>query len=220
MTTEMEKADDSTLKELLKQVGGASRLQQFMARIATETYPEPISEMHSELTRQAMDMVLEVMKEPPLLVLDVGCGQGPALKLFEERMICARGIALNDEDVKVCEEKGFLVNKQDQNDILFADGTFTLVWARHVLEHSIAPLWTLTEFKRVLRPGGWLYVEVPGPDTACVHESNANHYSVLGQRAWYFLLTKAGFEVVQNWKWNLKTGAGPDVYFGFVARKA
>lgn len=197
------------------------RLSQFMARIASETYPEPLTEGHTDLTRQAMDLVLAEMDGAPLLALDVGCGQGPALKLFDEKMICARGIALNDEDVKVCEAKGFLVSKQDQNDLQFADGTFNLVWARHVVEHSIAPLWTLTEFHRVLRPGGWLYVEVPGPNTPCCHEQNQNHYSVLGARAWMWLLVKAGFgRDIKNWEWQLQTPAGADVYFGFLARKA
>ncbi len=196
-----------------------SRLSQFMARIATETYPEPISEMHSDLTRKAMDMVLAEMKEPPKLVLDVGCGQGPALKLFKERGCHAMGIALNDEDVRVCDEQGFDVCKMDQNDLQFEQGAFDLVWARHVLEHSIAPLWTLTEFHRVLKPGGVLYAEMPGPDTSCQHHMNQNHYSVLGRNAWLALMSKAKFDVQQAWTWQLQTGAGPDEYFGFIARK-
>lgn len=206
-----------------------SRLSQFMARIATETYPEPISVMHSDLTRKAMDMVLaEVASNHPplidevkagLLVLDVGCGQGPALKLFKERGMHAMGIALNDEDVKACDEQGFDVCKMDQNDLQFEQGAFDLVWARHVLEHSIAPLWTLAEFHRVLKPGGVLYAEMPAPDTSCCHHMNKNHYSVLGRNAWLALMGKAGFGVQQAWTWQLKTGAGPDEYYGFICRK-
>lgn len=205
---------------------GSERLAEFMRKIASETYPEPISEMHSGLTRQAMDLVLAKMLTHPKPnlgelwhALDVGCGQGPALKLFRERLFTVEGIALNDADVRACRDQGFIVRKMDQNDLQFPDASFDLIWARHVLEHSIAPLWTLTEFHRVLRPGGWLYVEVPGPDTACNHESNQNHYSVLGARAWAHLLLKAGFTIEENFDFQIGTQAGPDVYFGFVGRK-
>ncbi len=198
----------------------SERLKQFMARIATETYPEPITECHTDITKKALDMVLEKMGETPEMVLDVGCGQGPALKLFASNGIPVKGIALNQADVDACLEAGLLaVSKMDQNDMTFKDGQFHLVWARHVIEHSVAPLWTLTEFHRVLRPGGWLYLEVPAPDTPCVHESNQNHYSVFGKRAWLCLLEKAGFSTVQTFNLNLDIALGRDIYFGFIARK-
>lgn len=201
------------------------RLAAFMDRIASETYPEPLTEGHTDLTRQAMDLVLKEIPEhhvyDGLQALDVGCGQGPALRLFKEKGIKAYGIALNDADVAACQAAGFSRTlKMDQNDLQFPGAAFNLVWARHVVEHSVAPLWTLTEFYRVLRPGGWLYVEVPGPDTACCHEQNQNHYSVLGARAWMWLMVKAGFgREIKNWEWQLQTQAGGDVYFGFLARK-
>lgn len=195
-------------------------------RIARDTYAEPPSEGHSQITAQVLPGVVELVKErfrdsfvPK--VLDVGCGQGVALELFKEYGCTAWGTSLNDQDLIALKMKGFNAFYRLQEDLDGEwTGLFDLVWARHVLEHSVAPYWALCEFWRVLKPGGWLYVEVPGPDTACNHESNQNHYAVMGARMWEFLLQKAGFEFSERNEIKLMTPAGPDVYFGWVARKA
>ncbi len=43
----------------------------------------------------------------------------------------------------------------------FADGTFDLVYHQGLLEHFSDPLPLLRENRRVLKPGGWLLVDVP-----------------------------------------------------------
>jgi SAM-dependent methyltransferase len=195
-----------------------NRLAQFMQRVASETYPEPLTDMHTEITRRAL---LEIIPKLPAAasVLDVGCGQGPALRIFREKQIDAIGITLNDEDVKACQAIGLNVLKMDQNALEFPDGSFDLVWARHVLEHSIAPYFTLNEFNRVLKPGGLLYAEMPAPDTACTHQFNLNHYSCLTQSSWFSLIQRSGFDAFECKSWKLDTMAGPDVYWSFLCRK-
>lgn len=196
-----------------------SRLADFMQKVAGETYAEPLSEGHSFITAQILPIVCEGLPVDAD-ILDVGCGQGVALRHFRDMGHSPIGIALNPEDVRVCREQGFTVLEMDQNDLRFTDGGFDLVWARHVLEHSIAPYFTLHEFARVLRPGGVLYVEVPAPDTACQHTENRNHYSVLGLEMWKSLIVRSGFDIeaVRNIK--LQTGAGPDLYWSFIAKKS
>lgn len=52
----------------------------------------------------------------------------------------------------------------------FADGTFAEVYASHVLEHfdfRDEILAVLTEWRRVLQPGGTLYVSVPDMERLC-----------------------------------------------------
>jgi SAM-dependent methyltransferase len=205
------------MKTLDPHFSAGDRLAEFMARIASETYPEPCTDMHSYITKLVLDGLIPQLP-PEAHVLDVGCGQGPALRIFRERGINAVGIALNEEDVQACTANGHNVIRMDQNDLDFPDDGFDLVWARHVLEHSIAPFWTLSEFHRVLKPGGILYVEVPAPETACCHETNKNHYSVLGVRAWLCLLQRF-FEVEDPKGVKFQTMAGPDEYYSFIARK-
>jgi SAM-dependent methyltransferase len=152
-------------------------------------------------------------------ILDVGCGQGVALELFSARGCRATGITLNAEDARVCRERGFDVLEMDQSFLDFPDAAFDVLWCRHCLEHSFMPLFTLSEFYRVLRPAGLLYVEVPAPDTPCAHQENVNHYSVLGESMWRSLLVRSGFEIVGTGAVALETEAGPDTYWCFVARR-
>lgn len=195
----------------------STRLADFIAERATETYPEPRSAGHDGITAK---MAAEVAKhlEPMAHVLDVGCGQGPALEWFTREGFTPTGIALNAEDVSSCRERGFLVAQSDMHSSGFCDGLFDCVWARHVLEHSIAPFFALHEFARVLKPGGILYVEVPAPDTSCAHETNQNHYSVMGWKMWLSLIQRSGFDVINAMAHHLQTGAGPDIYFSYICK--
>ncbi|MFZ5623208.1 MAG: FkbM family methyltransferase [Gemmatimonadota bacterium] len=195
----------------------AERFEAFLDRVRHDVYPEPPSAQHSAITRQAWAKVQALAALPPgSSVLDVGCGQGVALELFRDAGLRAVGITIGEEDLAACRALGFDVRDMDQSFLDFPDGSFRLVWCRHALEHSVAPYLTLSEFHRVLEPGGILYVEVPAPETACHHERNPNHYSVLGQAAWRALFHRAGFAPREELQISLETPAGPDLYWGFV----
>ncbi|MEO8114390.1 MAG: methyltransferase domain-containing protein, partial [Phenylobacterium sp.] len=127
-------------------------------------------------------------------------------------------IALGD-DVEVCRAKGLDAREMDFSFLDFDDGRFDLVWCRHVLEHSVFPYFTLSEMHRVLKPGGLLYLEAPAPDTACRHQTNPNHYSVLGKSMWLELVRRAGFIDIGVTDVTLTTQAGPDLYWSFIARR-
>ncbi|KAF0112789.1 MAG: type 11 methyltransferase [Rhodospirillaceae bacterium] len=148
-------------------------------------------------------------------MLDIGCGQGLALGLFRDAGHDVVGLTLG-ADAAVCRSKGLPVLETDFAFLDFPNATFDLVWCRHALEHSAFPLFTLAEIHRVLRPQGLVYVEVPAPDTACHHERNPNHYSVLSKDMWLSLFGKAGFDVLAAFDVNLSVPAGPDVYFSFL----
>jgi SAM-dependent methyltransferase len=196
------------------------RLADFLRRLSAETYPEVPSEPHTGITRMMVERLAMVCGlQPGAKILDVGCGQGTALDLFERRGYVPLGITLNAEDVAVCRAKGFSVRQLDQSFLDFPDAHFDLVWCRHCLEHSIFPYFTLSGFARVLRPGGWLYVEVPAPDTACRHQENQNHYSVLGKSMWLDLLKRSCFEVVNVTDLQFTAPAGADVYWAFLGRR-
>ncbi len=195
------------------------RFAAFIAARQAEVYEEPRTAGHDFLTDK---MATEVEKLLPKggSVLDVGCGQGPALDWFHLRGFNVCGTSLCESDMEICRASGHDVIRCDQMDLdMFPGRVFDLVWARHVLEHAVAPFWVLSEFARVLRVGGILYAEMPAPDTACNHPSNRNHYSVLGQKMWAQLISRSGFEILNAGRLELKTPAGPDCYLFFTARK-
>lgn len=199
----------------------SGRFEAFLDRLRDDVYPEPPSPQHTELARHMWGMLQQTVALPPgRRVLDVGCGQGLALEFFRASGHRAIGITIGAEDLAACRARGFEVRDMDQSYLDFADESFDLVWCRHALEHSVAPYFTLAGFHRVLAPGGVLYVEVPAPDTACRHETNPNHYSVLGRSAWQSLMQRAGFEVVDVVTIDFAADVGPDTYWAFTLRRA
>ncbi len=198
------------------------RFFQFLETIESAVYPEEPAQIHTEITRIAFERLASVVSiGPGVSVLDVGCGQGPALQHFCQQGADVVGITLNPEDLRVCKSKGFDVYAMDQSFMDFDDKAFDLIWARHVLEHSVMPLYTLMEYKRLLKDDGVIYIEVPDTDTDAVHAANRNHYSVFTKNSWLALLEKAGFSCFdgQEYSFQLISG-GQDKYLGFYCRKA
>lgn len=198
-----------------------TRLASFINRIEEDTYPESPTFVHTKLTETLIDRLdHEYALSREMRILDIGCGQGPALdKLRDMGFTNLTGITLNDQDLQVCRDKGHNVFKMDQSFLDFDDSSFDFVWARHVIEHSIFPTFTLTEFRRILVPRGLMYLETPAPDTSCHHETNPNHYSVLSHNAWLSLLQRGGFAVENEGHYRFPTPSGPDEYYGFICRK-
>ncbi|NER08076.1 MAG: class I SAM-dependent methyltransferase, partial [Okeania sp. SIO3C4] len=142
-----------------------------------------------------------------------------ALEIFKKHGFSPTGITLNNEDVAICQQKGYQVYEMDQSFLEFEDNYFDFVWCRHCLEHSIFPYFTLQEIYRVIKPEGYLYLEVPAPDTSCQHQTNKNHYSVLGKTMWLDLIKRTGFEILQVLDIQFNLPIGPYIYWAMIQRK-
>jgi SAM-dependent methyltransferase len=196
------------------------RLENFLAKIRIDIYPESSTQLHNELTQRMVDCVMQNgYLGVGSKILDIGCGQGVALELFSKHGFYPVGITLGKEDLEICRKKGFEVYEMDQSFIDFGDGHFDFIWCRHCLEHSIFPYYTLSELFRVLKSKGCLYIEVPAPDTSCNHQTNRNHYSVLGKSMWRDLIARAGFHLLKIMELNFETALGPDTYYTFIQQK-
>jgi SAM-dependent methyltransferase len=194
------------------------RFDSFLNTLAGDVYPEVPSEPHLSITRTMINSLYrDGLIGAGARVLDIGCGQGVALEQFAALGLEAIGITLGP-DAELCRGKGFDVREMDQNFMDFPDSSFDLLWCRHVLEHSIAPLFTLFEYRRVAKPGGLVYVEVPAPDTSANHQRNPNHYSVLPMSSWLNLFGRAGFVVERANELRFNVRCGPDVYWSSLLR--
>ena len=105
------------------------------------------------------------------------------------------GISLSADDIDTATKKQHRVIRSDMNFLSNRDESVDMLFCRHSLEHSPFPYITLLEYNRVLRPNGYLYIEVPAPDGERPHEENRNHYSILGRSMWLGLLKRSGFDV-------------------------
>ena len=199
---------------------GIQKLSKFIEKIQRQAYAEAPSILHSHITQQMLEQLLSKYPLPEnAKILDVGCGQGPALDIFKDKKYHAVGITINDEDVQACRDKGHEVYKMDQSFLDFPDACFDFIWARHCIEHSIFPFFTLSEFYRVLKAGSYLYIEVPAPNTSCHHETNINHYSVLTESMWIALIIRTGFQLIEQLQMHFTVGTGPDEYWAFICQK-
>jgi len=99
-----------------------------------------------------------------LKILDIGCGAGSLLKVFEEHGAAVTGfepdIAMAGAARKRLSsgahvENAMFVAKEWQGE------PFDLICLSHVLEHVPNPVKFLAELMRTARPGGFLFVEVP-----------------------------------------------------------
>ncbi|MEJ2158429.1 MAG: class I SAM-dependent methyltransferase [Desulfobacteraceae bacterium] len=167
----------------------------FLHRIEKEAYSEPDSDLHMGLIDKILPEFARFIPDPQARLLDVGCGQGYASLKFKAlgyQQITA--IALNDEDVEASRNRGIDCYKMDMSFLGFEDKNFDALWVRHALEHSPFPYLTLLEFNRILALGGFIYIEMPMPDTPRVLENWPNHYSILGEQMWRALFHRSGFK--------------------------
>lgn len=100
--------------------------------------------------------------------LDFGCGAGRLTQALGRHFTRATGIDISGHMVELagahCALPGVSFVQNTRPDLrLFADATFSLVYSRITLQH-IAPRYTrryLSEFVRVLAPGGLLSIQIP-----------------------------------------------------------
>jgi 2-polyprenyl-3-methyl-5-hydroxy-6-metoxy-1,4-benzoquinol methylase len=198
----------------------SEKLQAFIKSCAETHYDETRSDASDAVCRIAADN-LSGQLQPGATVLDIGCGNGQASKRLRELGHNPVALSVSEKECAALRADGLDAVQLDMHDIepSALGKTFAGVVARHVLEHSPIPLYVLRCIAEVTAEKGWLYVEVPAPETICKHETNANHYSVFGLTAWGQLIDRAGFKVMKHGTLPLLTGIGPDVYFWFLAQK-
>jgi len=96
-----------------------------------------------------------------LEILDAGCGTG--LTLQELRLLgSAQGVDISDEALEFCRMRGLEnVYNADLADLPFAADHFDIVTALDVLEHLNDDTAAMAEFRRVLKPGGRVFIFAP-----------------------------------------------------------
>ena len=106
-------------------------------------------------------------KLPVGSVLDVGCGSGQFLALARQMGWQCYGVEIDPVAAQVARDTGAaIVSSRVETLDASYDGRFDVVTLSHVIEHGHDPQETLRHCRRVLKPGGHLWIETPNIDSA------------------------------------------------------
>lgn len=123
-------------------------------RIEAHFYPSYIDE------HVRFDAWVRSYLRPGMSVLDAGAGRG--LRYPHRIRDTASRVAGADLDPAVLENPGLTdAVVADLADLPYEDASFDVIVSKYVFEHLAAPLATMVELRRVLRPGGCLLIHTP-----------------------------------------------------------
>jgi 2-polyprenyl-3-methyl-5-hydroxy-6-metoxy-1,4-benzoquinol methylase len=141
-------------------------------------------------------------------LLDVGFGNGAFLKLAGEMGWNAEGIGFDPKAVEVARSQGLNVRCVSVAELLERNEEYDVITVSHVIEHVQEPGVLLKNLYRLLKPGGFLWLETPnlesagadrfGPDWMALDPPR--HLVLFNPRSLRMCLQNAGFqEIVQRW---------------------
>jgi SAM-dependent methyltransferase len=111
-------------------------------------------------------------------LLDIGCGNGTELYRLAAMGWEGYGVEMDPGASQRAREGGLSVLTGDLLDAKYGDSFFQVVRMSYVLEHLANPRETLREIRRILVPGGRLYLSV--------QSAKSLHYRLFG-RNWFSL---------------------------------
>jgi 2-polyprenyl-3-methyl-5-hydroxy-6-metoxy-1,4-benzoquinol methylase len=114
------------------------------------------------------DAKMRHLKPPPAgggRLLDVGFGNGNFLKIADEMGWSAEGIDFDVKAVEVAQARGLKVSCSTTAELSAHHESYDVITLSHVIEHVHEPIALLRELYRLLKPGGFLWLETPNIDS-------------------------------------------------------
>jgi ArsR family transcriptional regulator len=178
-----------------------------LRQIRGERLGEPVGDRQDDSADRALHRaILDLTVAAPVGdLLDVGCGRGAILKLLASRANRAVGVDIDANARQLARAELMLagipncsLRKGDMYRLPFADNEFNTIIIDDVLADARDPVRALVEARRLLRPGGRLFVleSVLKRSSADIQESLANWSKHAGLR-----LTPARFAPKKDPVW-------------------
>ena len=131
-------------------------------------------------------------------VFEIGCGYGGILDYFREKNIKVAGSEKDQNVISFVKEKQLDI-RNGELEVFDNNEKCDLIILSHILEHINDPKKFLKEIEKILKPKGFIYIEVPGIENPKIIKRN---YSIQVGHLYYF--TKATLSnLFDNKKYNL-----------------
>jgi SAM-dependent methyltransferase len=128
----------------------------------------------------------------------VGAGDGEEVLCFTEKGFECIGVTMSSRNITEARERyGATLLRGDMHFLNILPMTYDFVFASHCFEHSIFPLFAAVEWTRVLRLGGYLFIEYP--DLSAPQEQRAmtlHHVANLSPAFTEHMFKKCGMTMI------------------------
>lgn len=161
------------------------------------THPIAIA-FHSGINKIRANYIAKILNETsyqPSKILEIGPGLGFMIEFFKDKFPELE-YSIIESDIENLEKlKKKITNSYSEIDKA-RDENFDLIILSHVLEHMNDPLAFLKKVKSKLKPGGYIFIEVPNEDYKFKKEDEP-HLLFFNQDSMKTLLTKANLNCVK-----------------------
>jgi SAM-dependent methyltransferase len=142
---------------------------------------------------------------------DIGAGDGVILKLLKDGGWDVSGSEASEAGADFVRQKhGITMLAGDLKSLRLPTSSLDNIGLFHVLEHLEDPFETLSEIRRIIRPGGRMFIQVP--NMGCIEARVARSYWLLNSVPWHLTMwdlgvlstavAKAGFRVIHCNTWD------------------
>ena len=164
-----------------------------------ESDPKDLFEIYSKFQDNRINLIKEFLTSE-MKLLEIGCSAGMFLFHIKNYVKEVVGIDYDSKSARFASEKcSCPVFDVDIEDTGLDEQTFDIICMFQVLEHVENPVDFIQKVAKYLKPGGFLYIEVPNLHDALIHAYNLpNHYKFYfhSSHIWYF--TKNSLKILTD----------------------
>lgn len=160
-------------------------------------------------------------------ILDIGCGHGFFLQELDPSRWQRIGLDMAEAAARETRKTGIEVHCTNLERANFPEASFDAITAFHLLEHVFDPRGLLGEVYRILKPGGFIYLELPDMGSVPARMFKRNWWYIMRFHTYYFsrrtlgeLLRSLGFKPLY-WErprksWSVQYLAKKSSAYGFL----